>query len=163
MPRRRTWNDVAPNASTSPWKLARMPCTAAATSVTTNTPTATPMIVRLARTLFDRMASMAMPTPSLMIVRRSRIRIDLLLAKGGDRIEPRRATRRIHPRDDADASTDEQRQQDRPRCDARGQRSDGRNDLGAGDTEPDADRSAAHAERSGFHEELRQDVSPLGA
>ena len=41
-----------------------MPCTAADITVTTNTPTAMPRIVRPARTLFVRSASKAMNTPS---------------------------------------------------------------------------------------------------
>src|SRR5215831_4011803 len=99
-----------------------MPCTAAAMAVTTKTPTATPMIVRLARTLLDRMASSAIPTPSLMIVNRSRNRIALLLAKGRDGVEPCGAARRIHPCDDPHARADQQGKRDRPGRDARRQR-----------------------------------------
>src|SRR4030095_12893937 len=99
-----------------------MPGPAAAMAVTTNTPTATPMIVRLARTLFDRMASMAIPTPSLMIVTRSRSRIDLLLAECRDRVEPGSAARRIHPGENPDAGADQKGERNGPRCDARRER-----------------------------------------
>src|SRR5690349_14092557 len=44
----------------TPWL---MPCTAADITVTTNTPTAIPRIVRPARTLFVRIESKAMTTP----------------------------------------------------------------------------------------------------
>src|SRR5688500_16554293 len=138
MPRRRTWNDVAPNASTSPWKLARIPCTAAAMAVTTNTPTATPMMVRLARTLFERIASTAMPMPSLMIVRRSSRRIALFLAKSGDRIQSRGAACRVHAGDDANACADSECEQDGPWRDTGRQRRDGGDDLREPDPEADA-------------------------
>src|SRR4051812_45496532 len=140
-----------------------MPCTAAAIAVTTKTPTATPMIVRLARTLLDRMASSAIPTPSLMIVSRSSSRIALLLAKGGDRVEPRGPARRVHPGDDPHACPNQQGKRDRPWCDARRQRGHGCHHLGERDPESDADGSPAHAERGRLDEELRQDVPSLRA
>ena len=49
---------------------ALMPCTAADITVTTNTPTAMPRIVRPARTLFVRIASKAMTTPSSELIER---------------------------------------------------------------------------------------------
>src|SRR3954471_13134620 len=131
-----------------------MPCTAAAMAVTTKTPTATPMIVRLARTLLDRMASNAMPIPSLMIVSRSSSRIALLLTKGRDGVEPRGPARRVHPCDDSHACANEQRERDRPRRDARRERRHGGHHLGERDPEPDTDSGPAHAERGRLDEEL---------
>ena len=70
-----TKNVVGPAASNCLATLSLMPCTAAEITTTTNTPTATPRIVSAARTLFARIASMAMVTPSSDILILSMIRI----------------------------------------------------------------------------------------
>ena len=71
--------------------LSLIPCTAAEINTTTNTPTATPRIVRLARTLLARMASKAIATPSsdIRIRSLSRMRVTPAAAR-----PPGRATRR---------------------------------------------------------------------
>jgi hypothetical protein len=55
---------VGPVLSKSLATLTLIPCTAAEITTTTKTPTATPRIVRPARTLLPTMASTAMRTPS---------------------------------------------------------------------------------------------------
>jgi hypothetical protein len=57
-------NVVGPAAAMLLVTPALMPCTAADITVTTNTPTAMPRTVRPVRTLFTRMASNAINTPS---------------------------------------------------------------------------------------------------
>jgi hypothetical protein len=61
---RRTWKVDVPNSSMSCWNDWRMPCTVAPIATTTNTPTATPEMVRAARTLLARSESRAMYAPS---------------------------------------------------------------------------------------------------
>src|SRR5689334_11026437 len=101
--RRYMKNDVGPAASTSRAKLSLIPRTTDDSATTTNTPTATPMIVRKARTLLARIDSIASVTPS----RASRIRFrrgmrSLLLSQRLDGIEARGSPRRVHPGNDAD-------------------------------------------------------------
>src|ERR1039457_388354 len=98
MGQRFTKNVVGPADSNCLATLALMPCTAAEITTTTNTPTATPRIVSAARTLFARMASSAIVTPSSDILSLSINRIALFLPQGGDGIEQRSAARRIHAR-----------------------------------------------------------------
>ena len=56
---------VGPAAARLDDTPALMPCTAADIAVVTNTPTAMPRMVRPARTLFARIASRAITTPSV--------------------------------------------------------------------------------------------------
>src|ERR1041384_7376068 len=96
-------NDVGPAASTSRAKLSLMPRTTDDSATTTNTPTATPMMVSSARTLFARIDSSASVTPSR--ARRIRFMKDIarsLLTQCFDGVEHGRAPRRIYPRDYAD-------------------------------------------------------------
>src|SRR5215510_991104 len=62
--RRKTKNDVGPAAATSRANDSFTPRTTDDNATTTNTPTATPMMVSAARPLFERMDSKAMLTPS---------------------------------------------------------------------------------------------------
>src|SRR5436190_2184903 len=95
-------NEVGPAASTSRAKLSLMPRTTDDSATTTNTPTATPMIVRKARTLFVRIDSIASDTPSNASTIRFMIRIASLLPQGFDRVEERGAPRGIDSGDDSD-------------------------------------------------------------
>ena len=85
-------------------KLSLMPRTTDDSATTTNTPTATPMIVSAARTRFALIASSAMVTPSRACSTFPPIVIPMssLLAQSLDGIQPRGATGRIHAGDDAD-------------------------------------------------------------
>src|SRR5690348_6571158 len=112
-------NEVGPAASTSRAKLSLMPRTTEDSATTTNTPTATPMIVSRARTLLARIDSIARETPSSASRRRLRKPISLFLPEGFDRIEERRAARRIHAGHDPDDESEERRRDDRPRRDGR--------------------------------------------
>src|ERR1019366_4105152 len=107
MGQRFTKNVVGPADSNCLATLALMPCTAAEITTTTNTPTATPRIVSAARTLFARMASSAIVTPSSDILSLSMSRIPLFLPQRGDGIEQRRAARGIHAGNDSHAGADE--------------------------------------------------------
>src|SRR6185312_3571634 len=62
--RRYTKNDVGPAAATSRANDSFTPRTTDDSATTTNTPTATPRMVKAARPLFDRIDSSAMLTPS---------------------------------------------------------------------------------------------------
>src|SRR3954462_12179812 len=62
--RRYTKKDVGPAAATSRANDSFTPRTTDDSATTTNTPTATPMIVRAARLLFARIESTAIVTPS---------------------------------------------------------------------------------------------------
>src|SRR3954469_2363665 len=73
--RRYTKNEVGLAASTSRRNDSLMPRTTDDIATTTNTPSATPMMVSPARTLFERRASSAMPTPSNAIENGVKIRI----------------------------------------------------------------------------------------
>src|SRR5512142_2692943 len=115
-------NDVGPAASPSRAKLSLMPRTTDDSATTTNTPTATPMIVSSARTLFARIDSSASVTPS----RASRIRFinDIarsLLTQCFDGIEQRGAPCRIHTGEHADDQPEQRRRDDRPWGDRRRQ------------------------------------------
>src|SRR2546429_6006865 len=85
------------------------PLTIAPITITTMTPIATPRIVSAARALWARSDSSAMPTPSSSGVTRS------LLAQGGDRVEPRRAARGVHPGDVSHAAPHVHAEHDRER------------------------------------------------
>src|SRR5690242_1313603 len=154
-------NDVGPAASTSRAKLSLMPRTTDDSATTTNTPTATPMIVSSARTLFARIESSASVTPS----RASRIRFmnDIarsLLTQCFDGIEQRRSSRRIHARDHSNDQPERRRRDDRPWRDCRGQ--EGKLPgyrLGDCDAQADADERAERAERRRFDEELPENVA----
>src|SRR5690349_15068472 len=133
---------------------------AAEITTTTNTPTATPRMVRPARTRFDLIDSSAMPTPS----NRPEIQMlnfDMLglVPHGGDGIEQRRAARRIDARDDADARADADADEDRPDLDRGGQRRDRRDQFGEPDSKQNAENGAEYRERRRFDEELVQDVA----
>src|SRR5215217_5751887 len=95
-------NDVGPDASRSRRNDSLIPRTTDDIATTTNTPSATPMMVRPARTLLDRRASSAMPTPSNAIANGVKRRIGLLLAQRVDGIQPRRLPGRIHAGGHAD-------------------------------------------------------------
>src|SRR5207237_10091513 len=95
-------NDVGPAASTSRAKLSLMPRTTDDSATTTNTPTATPMIVRKARTLFVRIDSIASDTPSNASTIRFMIRIASLLPQRFDRVHERAAPRATDPADEYD-------------------------------------------------------------
>src|SRR4029079_8964913 len=100
--------DVGPAASTSRAKLSLIPRTTDDSATTTNTPTATPMIVSSARTLFARIDSSASVTPSR--ARRIRFMNDMarsLLTQCFDGIEQRRAPRRIDARDHPDDESEQ--------------------------------------------------------
>src|SRR5689334_15271468 len=115
-------NDVGPAASTSRAKLSLMPRTTDDSATTTKTPTATPMIVSNARTLFARIDSSASVTPSR--ARRIRFMNDIarsLLTQGFDGIEHRRAPRRIHARDHTDDQPEQRGRDDGPWRDRRRQ------------------------------------------
>ncbi|MND01447.1 hypothetical protein D3C83_204410 [compost metagenome] len=62
-----TKNVVGPVDSKSLATLLLIPCTIAEITTTTSTPTATPRIVRPARTLLPTIDSMAMRTPSVTL------------------------------------------------------------------------------------------------
>src|SRR5574339_770501 len=88
---------------------------AAPMPTTTNTPTATPRIVSAARTLFERMASSAMPTPSKVVRTRDQSFMESLPLQGDNGIEPRGARRRIEPGHDPDAGANHDGHGDGPR------------------------------------------------
>src|ERR1035437_1348674 len=163
MGQRFTKNVVGPDDSNCLATLALMPCTAAEITTTTNTPTATPRMVSAARTLFARIASSAMVTPSSDILSLSTNRIVLFLPQRGHGIEQRRAARGIDAGDDPDTRADEHAHQDGPRRDVRRHRRRQANDQRETGAERDAHRGAERAERRGLDEELDQDVAPLGA
>src|SRR3989337_2415728 len=94
-------NDVGPAASTSRANASLIPRTTDDSATTTNTPTATPMIVRPARTRLARMPAKAIVRPSNDI-RQVSMRRMLFLPKRFDGVEPRRAARRVDAGDDAD-------------------------------------------------------------
>src|SRR5690349_19651633 len=147
-------NDVGPAASTSRAKLSLMPRTTDDNATTTNTPTATPMIVRMARTLLARIDSMARVTPS----RASRILLKkpmLFLPERFDGVEERRSARRIDARDDAHDEPEQRRGDDRPRRDGGGEEGEfpGQS-LRDRDAERDADQRAEGAERRRLDEKL---------
>src|SRR6185312_861004 len=98
-----TKNVVGPAAARLADTPELMPCTVADMPVTTNTPTAIPKMVRLARTLLARIESKAIVTPSDSILSRSSVFIRLLRAQRDDRIEFRRAAGGIDARRDAHA------------------------------------------------------------
>src|SRR5688500_2305912 len=153
---------VGPAASRYFAKLSFTPRTTADIATTTKTPTATPMIVRPARTLFARMTSKAIFTPSPRLVNVVRSAMPLLLPQSGDGIQLGGTARRVHPRHDADGGAEERREHDRPGSDARWQRGRRRDAFREPVTEEDADDRAEGAERRGLDEELPEDVAPLG-
>src|SRR5436853_1354879 len=109
-------NVVGPAAARLRDTPALMPCTAAVITVTTNTPTAIPRMVRPARTLFDRMASSAMTTPSnRFAILLPRVIAISLLPHSKYGIQPRRAARGVCSRDDAHAGADDHGERHRPR------------------------------------------------
>src|SRR6266567_2422179 len=103
--RRYTKNDVGPAASTSRANDSFTPRTTDESATTTNTPIATPRIVRAARLLLARIESIAIATPSRACISRARSFIDAggvglerescLVSKRFDPVETRRAARRI--------------------------------------------------------------------
>src|SRR3954447_20542510 len=157
--------DVGPAASTSRAKLSLMPRTTDDSATTTNTPTATPMIVSSARTLFARIDSSASVTPSSA----SRIRFmnDIarsLLTQCFDGIEQGGAPRRIHARNHSNHQPERGRGDDRPGRDRRWQVGKlPRDRLGNRDSQADADERAKGAQRRCFHEELTEDVASTRA
>src|SRR5690242_16485128 len=136
---------------------ALMPCTAADIAVTTNTPTAMPSTVSPARTLFARMASKAMMTPSPSAWSCVRNRMSLR-PQCGDRIEARGATRGVRAGHDAYARPERDSDSDRPGGDARRQRRCRGDDVCQAGTEADAEHGADDAERRGLDQKLRHDV-----
>src|SRR4051812_8340506 len=147
---------------------ALMPCTAADITVTTNTPTAMPRIVSPARTLFERIASSAITTPSKRLAslftlssraKRGICSCGSFLSHGENRIQLRRATRGICAGNDPDACTDADREDEGPRRDRCRQRGPRRYRLRQSDAECDAKRRAHHTEGGRLHQELRQDVA----
>src|SRR5712671_2446609 len=135
-----------------------MPRTTEDIATTTNTPIATPMMVSAARTLFERIESTAMPTPSSALKMRCPIRM-LFLPQSFDRVERRRSTRGVDPRDDADNRSEKRRHDDGPWRHRGRQRRFPLDDLGDPDAEDDADDRAKSAERSGLDQELTHDVA----
>src|SRR3712207_5776810 len=114
-------NDVGPAASRSRAKLSLTPRTTEDIATTTKTPTATPMIVRPARTLLARRASSAIRTPSRTVSTRApNLIVALLLPQGFDRIEAGGAARGIDARHDPDDHPQHCRGDERPRGDGRG-------------------------------------------
>src|ERR687895_1027204 len=101
-------NDVGPAASRSRAKLSFTPRTTDDIATTTKTPTATPMIVSAARTLFARIASTAIRTPSRTVRSRapSLMPGPLLVTKRFDGIESRGTSRRIDAGHDPDDHTE---------------------------------------------------------
>src|SRR3712207_8358626 len=111
-------NDVGPAASRSRAKLSLTPRTTDDMATTTKTPTATPMMVRPARTLFARKASRAIRTPSRTVSSRApNLIVALLLPQGFDRVEARRAPRGIDARHDSNDHAQHRRGDERPRGD----------------------------------------------
>src|SRR5450759_3513853 len=155
-------NEVGPAASRSLAKLSLIPRTTEAIATTTNTPIATPMIVSAARTLFERIESTAMPTPSSALKMRCPIRM-LFLPQSFDRVERCGSAGRIYARDDSDDGSEKRRHDDGPGGDGGRQRSLPLHDLGDGDTEQNPDDSAERAQRRGFDQELAHDVAPPSA
>src|SRR5436190_663126 len=153
-------NDVGPAASTSRAKLSLMPRTTDDSATTTKTPTATPMIVSSARTLFARIDSIARDTPSSASTIRFMSRIALLLSQRFDRVEQRGATRRVHAGDDSDDESQERRGDERPgRYRRRKERELPGQCLCDRDAERDPDDGAEGAQGRRLDEELSQDVA----
>src|SRR4051812_9254524 len=133
-------NVLGPAAATLLDTPALMPCTAADMTVTTKTPTAMPRIVSPARTLFERIASSAMSTPSARLAMREpsvmpSFRAGLsfraergicnslsFLPHGENGIQPRGPARGVCAGHDANAGPDDHGERHRPRRDARGER-----------------------------------------
>src|SRR5205823_13913018 len=155
-------NVVGPAAARLRDTPALMPCTAAVITVTTSTPTAMPRMVRPARTLFVRIASNAMTTPSTSWYSEfPSVRImsvSSFAAHGQDWIETRRTARWIRPGNDADPGANADGEYDRPGSDRRGQRRHLSDDLGEREAEANADQRPDGAERRRFDEELRENV-----
>src|SRR6185312_5654726 len=128
-------------------------------ATTTNTPTATPMIVSSARTVFARIDSSASVTPSR--ARRIRFINDMarsLLTQCFDGIEQRRAPCRIDARDHSDDEPEQRCRNDRPRRDSGWQEWELPGDrFGNSDPQPDADDRAERAEGCRFDEKLPED------
>src|SRR5947208_10809233 len=147
-------NEVGPAASTSRAKLSLMPRTTDDSATTTKTPTATPMIVRNARTLFARIDSIARVTPSKASSNRFMIRMAFsLLTQRFDGIETRRATGRVHSGHDSDDKSKHGGGDQRPRCHGRGkERKLPRDSFGDRDAQHDADERAECAQGRGLGE-----------
>src|SRR4051812_18039319 len=157
--------DVGPAASTSRAKLSLMPRTTDDSATTTKTPTATPMMVSSARTLFARIDSSASVTPSSA----SRIRFmnDIarsLLTQCFDGVEQGGTSCRIHARNHPNDQPERRRGDDRPRRHRRRQKGKfPRDRLGNPDSQPDSDDRAEGAQRCRFDEKLPENVPPPGA
>src|SRR2546423_3237899 len=154
-------NEVGPGASTSRAKLSLIPRTTDDSATTTKTPTATPMIVRNARTLFARIDSIASVTPSKASSNRFMIRMAFsLLTQRFDGIEAGRATGWVHSRHDSDDKSEHGGGDQRPGCHGRGkERKLPRDPFGDRDAQHDADKRAECAQRRGLGEKLSQDVT----
>src|SRR5438067_12252139 len=153
-------NEVGPAASTSRAKLSLTPRTTDASATTTKTPTATPMIVRNARTLLARIDSIASETPSKASSSRFMIRIAFsLLAKRLDGIEPRRPTGGVCAGGDSDDESEQGGDDERPGRNGGGEEGKLPGDpLGDGDAERDADECAERTQRRCLGEKLAHDV-----
>src|SRR5690349_12710290 len=135
-----------------------MPRTTDDSATTTNTPTATPMIVRSARTLFARIDSIARETPSSARSTRLKKPISLLLTQRFDRIEERCAASWVDAGGDPDDESEQRCRDDRPRCN--GGRQEGelpRQPLGDGDAQRDADDGAEGTQRRRLDKKLPED------
>src|SRR5436305_9375228 len=154
-------NEVGPAASTSRAKLSLIPRTTDDRATTTKTPTATPMIVRNARTLFARIDSIASVTPSMARSSRFTMRIARsLLPQCFDRIETCRATSGIHARHDTDDESEHRGRHERPgRYRRWEEREFPRDPFGDGDAERDTDDRSERAQRRRLGEELAQNVT----
>src|SRR5262245_51687417 len=87
----------------------------------------------------------------------------LLVAERVDRIEVRRFVGRVSAEHDAHDRTDHQANDDPIHRNHRREFHEKRGDVSAQDAEHNADRAAEFAEHHGFHDELRHDISFLGA
>src|SRR5437762_5256192 len=152
--KRPTQNVFGPDCSSMSATPLLKPLTIAPITITTMTPIATPRIVSAARALWARSDSSAMPTPSSSGVTGS------LLAQGGDRVEPSRAARGVHPGDDPHAAPHDHAEHDRERRDGGRERADGLQQHRQPDAGDDPEGRAYRRQGGRFGEELAQDVAP---
>src|SRR6185437_11805683 len=136
-----TKNVVGPAAARPSVTPSLMPCTAADIAVTTNTPTAMPSMVSAARTLFERMASNAMRTPSKSVLSRSST-LMLFGTERDDGVEPRGPAGRVDPGENPDAGAEHDGDGDRPCRDARWQRRQALDERREAEAQSDADHGA---------------------